>query len=58
MQLMQEAGPAANLGSSFLFVEFGNGTTSVTGASESHTGAALAGIMNILSVRKPNEDGC
>lgn len=50
-QLMQETQPTANLGSSFLSVEFRNAATSVRGASESRTAAALADIMNILSVR-------
>lgn len=54
MQLMQETEPTANLGPSFLSVE----SETEPHVSESHIDAALAAIMNILSVRKLNEDGC
>lgn len=42
--------------SQVFLVEFRNLTTSVRGASGSHISGTLAGNMNILSVRKPNED--
>lgn len=54
MQLMQETEPTANHGPSFLLAE----SETEPHVSESHIGAALAAIMNILSVRKLNEDGC